>query len=105
RRRGRRSAAWPASSHRSSSRRSPRRSGTSRRLVRFSIVSRSVADALERVRKATAAKRRADEEYRAALLAARDQLEGAPDAWARTAAAADTSRQAMRQQVWRWWRQ
>jgi len=51
---------------------------------------------LTEVRRATQAKRRADERYRAALLHAVDELEGA---YALVAEAAGISRQAVRQLV------
>lgn len=59
--------------------------------------------ALGRVKRAVIAKRRADEEYRSALVAAVAALEAAgfPDPFARVAASAGISRQAVRELVTR----
>jgi hypothetical protein len=59
------------------------------------------ASSLTRVKRAAAAKRRADDAYRAAIVAAVDELEtaGERSAFATVAAAAGISRQAVRQLV------
>jgi hypothetical protein len=62
------------------------------------------ADPLGRVRRAAARKRRADAEYKAALLEGLDELEeaGVRDPFAQLADAAERSRQILRQQIVRW---